>query len=325
MAKDHKTGALVPFDFSKILEYIPELNLIDKEIDSVSFEHPIDSSNIQPSHWKEMASIIEDNYGKYDGFVILHGSDTMAYTASALSFMLENLSKPVVLTGSQLPVGDLRTDAKENIITSIEIAGSYEKGKPLVPEVCIYFEFKLLRGNRTIKSNAEHFNAFDSPNYNPLAQSGVHLKFYRHRIRPLPAEIFNVYKNLDENVVLIKLHPGMTKSQLEHMLDTPHLKAVILETYGTGNALTQDWFLAALKKSIERGIKVVNITQCQSGSIEPEKYETGRKLMKIGVINGKDLTSEAAIAKMMYLLTKKLSKETFIKTFEHSIRGEQSL
>jgi L-asparaginase len=326
MQKDIATGTLVPFDFSKIIEHIPELQLIDKEIDTMSFEEPIDSSDIQVFHWIKLAEIIEDNYDNYDGFVILHGSDTMAYTASVLSFMLENLSKPVILTGSQLPIGDLRTDAKENIITSIEIAGSYENGKPLVPEVGIYFEFKLMRGNRTTKSNAEHFNAFDAPNFSPLVQSGVHLKFYKHRILPAQSGIFNVHKSLNQDVVILHIHPGLTEIQLLHIINIPQLKAIVLQTYGSGNASTQKWFIEALKQAIDKkGIVIANVTQCHSGGISPEKYETGRKLAEIGVLNGRDLTIEAAVTKLMYLLTKKLSKKSLISAFERPIRGEMTI
>jgi len=324
MQKDPETGVLVPFDFSKILEQIPELKLIDKEIDTLSFEHPIDSSNISPAHWIKLAKIIEKHYDNYDGFVVLHGTDTMAYTASALSFMLENLSKPVILTGSQLPIGDLRTDAKENIITSIEIAGSYDGDIPLVPEVGIYFEFKLLRGNRSVKSSAEHFNAFDSPNYPPLAQSGVHLKFFKHRILPVSQGVFSVHKNLVNNIIVLKVHPALNKEYLSHIINFPELKAIILETYGSGNALTAPWFLDLLKQAVDNNIHIINITQCLSGSIFPDKYETGRKLMEIGAFNGKDLTTEAALTKIMYLLGKNLSKKALKRAFERSIKGEMS-
>ena len=325
MYKDLQTGSLVPFDFSQLINNIPELQLIDKKIDTISFDNPIDSSSIRPHHWILLAGMIEAHYDNYDGFVILHGSDTMAYTASALSFMLENLSKPVILTGSQLPIGDLRTDAKENIITSIQIAGSYDGDIPLVPEVGIYFEFKLLRGNRTVKASSEHFNAFDSPNYLPLAQSGVDLKFYKNRILQVPDGIFNVYTTLEENVIVVKLHPSITEAYLSHIINLPGVKAIILETYGSGNALLEDWFIDLLKEAIEKkSIHIINITQCQKGSIVPGKYETGRKLMSIGVFNGKDLTTEAALTKMMYLLGKKLSKKAMKSAFERALRGEMS-
>ena len=325
MQKQPETNSLVPFDFANIQEHIPELKLIDKEIDTISFEQPIDSSNIRPEHWVKMAQIIEDNYDNYAGFVILHGSDTMAYTASALSFMLENLSKPVILTGSQLPIGDLRTDAKENIITSIEIAGEYKNGKPRVPEVAIYFEFKLLRGNRTTKFSTDDFNAFHSPNYNPLATSGVYLKYYNHRIFSPSTGIFQAHKEMDENVFPLKIHPGLTQAHLEQIINIPGLKALILETYGAGNALTAEWFTSLLKKAInEKKIILINISQCIKGSISPYKYETGKKIMELGTLNGKDLTLEAALTKTMYLLSKKMSLSSFKKAFERPIRGEMT-
>jgi len=325
MHKDPATGTLVPFDFSRLMEQIPELNLIDNEIDTISFEHPVDSSDIRTEHWLQLGDIIEREYENYDGFVILHGSDTMAYTASALSFMLENLSKPVILTGSQLPIGDLRTDAKENIITSIQIAGSYENNQPVVPEVGIYFEYKLLRGNRTVKASSEHFNAFDSPNYLPLAQSGVNLKFYKERILPVPDGIFNVHRELNDKIMILKMHPGLNENYLSYIINIPDLKAIILETYGSGNAFTYPWFISLLKEAVQKGIHIINITQCQYGSIAPDKYETGRKLMSIGTYNGKDMTTEAALTKMMYLLGKKLTKKSLKNAFERPLRGEMSI
>ncbi len=322
MQKKPGSDLLVPFDFANIQEQIPELKLIEKEIDAVSFEQPIDSSNMRPRHWKKIAQIIKENYENYAGFVILHGSDTMAYTASALSFMLENLSKPVILTGSQLPIGDLRTDAKENIITSIEIAGEYKNGKAVVPEVAIYFEFKLMRGNRTTKFSTDDFNAFHSPNYNPLATSGVHLKYYTHRILPPSTGIFQVHENMDENIFALKIHPAINQAQLEQIINIPGLKALILETYGAGNVLTEKWFLETLKKAVDKNIFLINISQCIKGSISPYKYETGKKLMELGALNGKDLTLEAALAKSMYLLSKKLPPAAFKKNFERPLRGE---
>lgn len=325
MVKDFETGALKAFNFDELLQNIPELKLLEHHIDTVSFERPIDSSNMKPAFWLQIAEIIEQQYEEYDGFVVLHGSDTMSYSASALSFMFENLSKPVIFTGSQLPIGDLRTDAKENLITSIQIAGLQKNGKPVITEVCLYFEYKLYRGNRTSKINAEHFQAFASPNYPPLVNSGVHLAVNDTALwKPNHRRKMKLHRGLNDEIALIKIFPGINRSLLEHILSKEGLKGVILETYGSGNAPTEEWFVELLKKTISRGVVIVNVTQCIGGSVSMGQYETSTQLKKIGVVSGKDITTEAAVAKMMYLLAKELSPKVFKTIFETSLRGEMS-
>lgn len=323
MIKDYETNALKAFNFDQIKDNIPELRHLNCEIDSFSFEEPIDSSNMNPYYYIQIAEVIEENYNHFDGFVILTGSDTMAYASSALSFMLEHLAKPVIFTGSQLPIGHLRTDAKENLITSIEIAASLKNGKPVITEVCLYFEYKLYRANRTTKVNAEQFEAFASMNHPPLAESGVHLYFNQHLLfRPEENKKLIVRKNLVKDIVVVKLFPGMTENVLQSILDTPYLKGVILETFGAGNAMTDKWFITLLEKAVSKGIYIVNVTQCLGGSVIMGHYETSVTLEKIGIIAGKDITTEAAVAKMMYLLGLQLSKQEFRLYFEKSLRGE---
>lgn len=323
MVKDFETGALKAFNFDQLLERIPELKLLDCSIAAYSFDEPIDSSDMNTKHWLTIAEVIEKNYNNFDGFVVLHGSDTMSYTASALSFMLKNLAKPVILTGSQLPIGDLRTDAKENLITAIQIAALKENNQPVIKEVGLYFEYKLYRGNRSTKISAEHFNAFTSPNLPHLAESGVHLKVNEHLLEDFyTSDQLEVEKKLDSNVFVLKIFPGITQYILEAILNIEGLKGIVLETFGSGNAPTEPWFINTLQKAIDKGVRIVNVTQCWGGSVDMGKYETGTGLKQIGVISGYDITTEAAITKMMVLLPQDLSAEEFSKAFQTPVCGE---
>ena len=326
MKIDPQTQALAPFDFSHILEEVPELMKFGYKLDSYSFDPAIDSSDANIPFWRELARIIEENYDKYDGFVVLHGTDTMSYTASVLSFMLENLDKPVVFTGSQLPIGMLRTDGKENLISSIEIAAAKDdEERALVPEVCVYFESQLYRGNRTTKYNAENFRAFRSANYPVLADVGIHIRFNPELIRyPKWGKKFKVNYDLDPNVAIVKVVPGMNINMLSILTKVEGLRGVILETFGSGNAPTNNEFLGAVRELVDKGLIVVNVTQCHAGRVDMDAYATGIALKNIGVISGEDSTIEAALAKLYFLLGKYSENSDIIEGLKKNIRGEIS-
>ena len=326
MMKNAQTGALEPFRFDDVYTHLPMLRLIDATIAFEEMTPLIDSSDTNPEFWVKLADRIYQNYDSYDGFVILHGTDTMAYTASALSFLLENLAKPVILTGSQLPLGVIRTDGRENIVNSIEIAADTCEGKPRVPEVCICFGNALYRGNRAYKANAENFDAFTSANYPALAEIGTSVKYNDSHIRELSKKQLILHRHLDDNIAVLKIYPGITHQLVKTVLETPGLRAVVLETFGAGNAPTYKEFLSLLRQAAERGIVLVNVTQCKGGGgVELGKYATSLALQKIGVVSGYDLTTEAAVTKLMYLLGKDLSSEEVRRQMEVPICGEMSV
>ena len=324
MIENPETGALENFNMEQLQKYIPELHNFGFCIDTYQFDPPMDSSDMDPEAWKRLVSIISDHYDQYTGFVILHGTDTMAYTASALSFMLENLSKPVILTGSQLPIGMLRTDGKENLITAIEIASARRPdGTPMVPEVCIFFENELMRGNRTTKINAENFNAFRSFNCPPLAKAGIHIRYEEHLIRrPDLSRPMKPHYLFDTNVVVLTLFPGIRESIVNSVLHVPGLKAVVLKTFGSGNAPQKEWLIHQLKEATERGIVIVNITQCQRGIVEMQRYGTGLQLLQAGVISGYDSTPECAVTKLMFLLGHGLDQQEIRRLMDSNLAGE---
>lgn len=327
MIQNAETGALEAFNFEHIRQHLPELKQFDFNIDSYQFESPIDSSDMEPSLWVKLVDIIEENYAKYDGFVILHGTDTMAYTASALSFMLENLTKPVILTGSQLPIGVMRTDGRENLITSIEIAAATDaNGHAIVPEVCIFFGQCLYRGNRTTKKNSEQFNAFRSYNYPPLAQAGISIS-YADKFIHIPdfSKPLITHKNFDTNVLALTLFPGIQQQLIENVVKMKDIKGIILRTFGSGNAPSKQWFTDALTRATAEGKVIVNITQCQNGSVEMSLYKTGMLLLQAGIVSGHDMTVESAVTKLMILLGQGLSPEEVRKQMSTSIAGEISI
>lgn len=322
MLADPRTGALRPMDLAHLEEQVPELERVGVRLESIAFEKPIDSSDMRPADWIGIAGIIGANYEKYDGFVVLHGSDTMAYTASALGFLLEGLSKPVVLTGSQLPIGTIRTDAKENLITAIEIAAAYEGDRPVVPEVAVYFEYSLYRGNRTVKVHAERFEAFRSPNWPRLAEAGVRIKYDRASILPQRTGPLKVHQQVDDRVGVIRLFPGIRPDWVRHALSMPELKAVVLTTFGSGNGPTDKAFLDALRDAAERGVILVNATQCVGGRVEQGRYQTSRAFVDMGMLSAHDMTVEAAVTKLMFLLGQGLSDALVSERFERSSCGE---
>ncbi|MGM9833415.1 MAG: asparaginase [Candidatus Limisoma sp.] len=327
MIENPVTHSLQPFDFTHLIDNVPKIKKLDYEINNIQFHPPIDSANMDPERWVEIARSIADNYADYDGFVVLHGTDTMAYTASALSFMLENLHKPVIITGSQLPIGEVRTDGEENLITALQIAAATDiDGEPMVQEVAILFEDYLWRGNRSTKISADYFNAFKSNNYPYLAKIGLDIQFHKERLlrnhahRPL-----KVQYNLDRNVMFMTLFPGITETTLRHLLATPEIKGIVMKSFGAGNAPTDRWFVDAIHDAVNRGIVIVNVTQCVNGGVNSERYMTGNAMSAAGVISGNDITSEAALTKLMYLFGMELTADEVKKYLNFSLCGEVSI
>ncbi len=327
MIEDSESGTLRPFNFDHLIDNVPKIRKLDYSINNIQFDEPIDSSDMSIGDWQKIARYIGDNYDRYDGFVVLHGTDTMAYTASALSFMLENLHKPVIITGSQLPIGEVRTDGEENLITALQIAAATDaSGNPIVQEVAILFENYLWRGNRSTKKSADNFNAFKSNNYPPLAKIGLGIHFDTDALWRSPSRRpLDVRLNLDPSVMFIDLFPGLSSEVLNHMLHTPGIKGIVLRTYGAGNAPSQSWFTDSIADAIERGIVIINVTQCATGGVHDRRYYTGDRLARAGVISGRDMTSEAAVTKMMYLFGLGLAPAEVRRYLGCSLCGEVSV
>ena len=322
MINDPKSGSLKPFSLEDLISHVPEIKLFNYTLDSYTFDPLIDSSDIQPEMWIKMSQIIKEKYEQYDGFIILHGTDTMSFSASALSFMLNNLNKPVVLTGSQLPIGKLRTDGKENLITAIEIAASKTNGNATIPEVCVVFENRVFRGNRTTKFNSEEFNAFYSFNYPELAKIGIQIHYNKNQIAENSDDNFFINTKLDNNIALLKLFPGISQNVVDSILNINNLRGIIIETYGAGNAPTASWFINSISKAIEKGLIVLNVTQCKAGSVEMGLYETSLELLNKGVVSGHDITIEAAVTKFMHVLGQSNNIEEVKKLLNDSLKGE---
>lgn len=324
MIENADSGALEPFDFDHLIDNVPKIKRLDYDIDNFQFDVPLDSSAMHPNHWIEIVKIIEDNYDRYDGFVVLHGTDTMAYTASALSFMLQNLRKPVVITGSQLPIGEVRTDGEENLITALQVAAAKDSdGTPMVQEVAILFENYLWRGNRSTKHSSDNFNAFKSSNYPRLAKIGLGISYRKDALWRTEGDApFNVRYGLDTNVMYMDLFPGISETVVRHQLAIPGLKGVVMKTFGAGNGPTAEWFLDAIREAVDRGLVIVNVSQCDNGMVNPTRYKTGTVLNRAGVIPGHDLTSEAAITKLMFLFGQGLTSEEVKKEMESPLAGE---